>query len=89
MQPLRSRSVSNTVSSPSELSLNEALWQAAHRGDVPAIRRLIGLGADVDARNADDMNALNIASFRNHSLAYEILVIARQIKRAKVLGNPS
>ena len=42
------------------------LMLAAFRGDLPATRRLLASGADVNARDKDGMTALMFASHEGH-----------------------
>ena len=43
------------------------LMLAAFRGDLPAVRRLLTSGADVNARDRDGMTALMFASHKGHA----------------------
>jgi len=45
----------------------DALLEAARRGELEAVRELIGRGADVDAKRGDGMTALHLAAERGHA----------------------
>src|SRR5208337_5502443 len=46
--------------------VNEDLWQAAKRGDLPEIKSLLDKGAEVNAKNDNGSTALMAASLQGH-----------------------
>lgn len=62
---------------------NMQLIEAAERGDAEAVRRLLGEGASVDARDANGRTALVAAAYGNHLEAAEALIEAGADVNAK------
>ncbi len=62
---------------------NTALIEAAERGEAGAVRRLLGEGASVRARDANGRTALVAAAFGNHLGAAEALIEAGADVNAK------
>jgi len=46
--------------------VNEDLWQAAERGDLPEVKSLIAKGAEVNAKDNKGGTALMVASLNGH-----------------------
>ncbi len=53
-----------------------ALIAAAGRGELPALEKLLGAGADVRAKDANGRTALNNAAYGNHVEAFRRLLAA-------------
>ncbi len=80
--PDRQTNFSSPVPSPQQdQTLDRALWHAVQYGDLPSVRRLVGMGADVEALNAQGMNALHLATYYGQIEAYKTLLAARQMTR--------
>lgn len=69
-------------------NVQEQLWIACETGDVASIRMSVIEGADVDARDAQERTALNIASQYGHVEAYKTLMAARAMARLERLKLP-
>jgi hypothetical protein len=57
--------------------VNEDLIQASMRGDLPAVKRFISKGADVNSRTPKGITALSIATKEGHKDVAEVLRKAR------------
>ena len=55
---------------------DDALLDAARRGELDAVRELIRVGADVDAARGDGMTALHLAAERGHAEVARALIDA-------------
>ncbi|MFT3819180.1 MAG: ankyrin repeat domain-containing protein [Rubrivivax sp.] len=62
---------------PDELAQMPPLHQAAHRGDLAALRRLLAAGADVDGRDAHGRTPLHVATFARQRPAIALLADAK------------
>ena len=60
-----------------ELARYGALHAAAHRGDVPTLRRLLTAGADVNQREAYGRTPLHVATYARQRGAIRVLAEAR------------
>ena len=58
------------------ISPEEQLFDAARRGDVPALQAALAAGVPVDATNAKGFSALILASYDNHLDATRCLLDA-------------
>jgi hypothetical protein len=56
--------------------LNENLFEAAYRGDLPEVKPLLAKGAEVNAKNKHGRTALMLASMRGHREIQEMLIKA-------------
>jgi ankyrin repeat protein len=56
--------------------MNAAWQRAVRRGDVQAVREMLGGGADVNARDRHGQTALMLAAHRGHREVVEVLVAA-------------
>lgn len=65
-----------TAPSASEAAGYSGLHQAAQRGDIIAIRKLVTEGADVEARDVSLRTPLHIAAFASHEGAVSALIEA-------------
>src|ERR1043165_914737 len=62
--------------------------EAASRGDVAAVRKLIAQGADVNAPQGDGMTALHWAADRGDAALAEVLIKAKaDVKATTRIGN--
>ena len=59
-----------------QAAAGDALLDAARRGELEAVRELIGSGADVGARRGDGMTALHFAAERGHAAVARALIDA-------------
>ena len=64
----------------------ETWFAAAEAGDNATIRALIVAGADLDARDAQERTAFNIASQNRHTDVMTTLLAARQMAFVKRIG---
>ena len=55
--------------------VNEDFFEAAKRGDLPAVERFIANGADVNVKTTDGITALMIASLNGHKEVVQSLLI--------------
>lgn len=51
-----------------------ALWRAIQASDAGALVKLLGQGADVDARDADDVTPLHVAARWGHAELAKLLL---------------
>lgn len=65
-----------TAPSAREVAGYDALFSAAHRGDVAAIERLVADGADVNARDARGRTPAHVAAFASEDDALRALAAA-------------
>ena len=52
------------------------LHQAAGKGDIPAIRRLLAAGTDIESRTADGSTPLHYAIWSRHSPTIQVFLDA-------------
>lgn len=65
-----------TAPDPMEVARYAGLFDAAHRGDVPAIQALVATGVDLHARDSNGRTPLHVATFARRSAAIRALVKA-------------
>ncbi|MEW9921083.1 ankyrin repeat domain-containing protein [Marimonas sp. MJW-29] len=65
-----------TPPSAAEIARYEGLHQAAHRGDVAEIGRLVSEGTDLNARDGSGRTAAHVAAFASHDAALRALAEA-------------
>ena len=68
--------------------LQQRLWLACETNDVKNVRMAIIAGADVEARDEQERNALNIASQYGYNEIYKTLLAARAMARLERYGLP-
>jgi len=56
------------------MTLNEDLIEAASRGDLERVKKLLDRGADIDARGNDGLTPLHCAAFEGHPDVVKLLV---------------
>lgn len=66
--------------------MQQALWDAAKKGDKEKIRMLVVAGADVNAADEDGRTAMNIASQHGQADAYKTLLAAREMQELMKAG---
>lgn len=69
--------LAQTPPRPDELAQMPPLHQAAHRGDLAAMQRLLAAGADVDGRDRHGRTPLHVATFARRRQAIALLADAR------------
>jgi ankyrin repeat protein len=65
-----------TAPSPREVAAYDGLHRAAHNGDIAALRRLIGDGADMESRDRNGRTPLIVAAFASQEDAVAVLADA-------------
>lgn len=66
--------------------MQNALWEAAKKGDKEKIRMLVVAGANVTALDEEGRTALNIASQYGQAEAYRTLLAAREMQELMQAG---
>jgi uncharacterized protein len=74
---LPSPAAAQIAPTPAEAAAYTGLHAAAHRGDLPALRRLLAEGADTEARDGHGRTALHVATHARRHEAIRALVAAR------------
>jgi hypothetical protein len=67
--------------------MQRKLWDAAARGDTPAVRMLVMAGIDIDARNGDGFTAFNLATMNGHHDTALTILAGREFRYAQALEN--